>query len=242
MFKQPENNTGIIKGSTNWQKQMQQQAETIRQEEKKGPISFQDIQGKIQKDKEEDEQYMLNLRTRFPMRDWLNTVQCKLSIAQLATLCPSFGRKMADQLENLTLRTPKDAKINAVSIAWHLPVQIEGQTLAALVDTGSSLTLMGEACAKRLGLKATECRPLTMKMANDTRTITTQYIPNQTVTVGDMVIPARFVIMPNVSYDVLLGKDFLSATEANIQLRQSDAEATLNWNGQIQTFNRRNRT
>ena len=166
----------------------------------------------------------------------MNSVQCKLSLAQIVTLCPDFGDKMADKIDDLTKSTPK-ISVNSVSVAWHLPVQIHGQNLAALLDTGSALTLIGEACARRLRLKTIECRPLIMKMANDTRAIATQYLPTAMLTIGELDIPARIIVMPNVTYDLLLGKDFLTATQASIGMNKDTAHATLTWAGQQQTFN-----
>ena len=166
----------------------------------------------------------------------MNTVQCKLSLAQIVTLCPDFGDRMADKIDDLTKATPK-LSVNSVSVAWHLPVQIHGQNLAALLDTGSALTLIGEACAQRLGLQTVECRPLIMKMANDTRAIATQYLPTAVLTIGELDIPARIIVMPNVTYDLLLGKDFLTATQASIGMNKDAAHATLTWAGQKQTFN-----
>ena len=32
----------------------------------------------------------------------MNTVQCKLSLAQIVTLCPDFGDRMADKIDDLT--------------------------------------------------------------------------------------------------------------------------------------------
>jgi hypothetical protein len=164
----------------------------------------------------------------------LDTIPCKLTMAQLVTLCPSFGKKMADKIDDLSTR-PTD--VRSVAVAWHLPVQMHGHSLAALLDTGSSLTLIGEDCAKRLGLRPTECKPITMRMANDTKAIATQYLPAACITIGNMQIPARVIIMPGVSYDLLLGKDFLSATRAIIGMEEDTAKATLTWDGMKQTFN-----
>ena len=155
-------------------------------------------------------------------------------MAQLVTLCPSFGKKMADKIDDLSTR-PSD--VRAVAVAWHLPVTMHGHSLAALLDTGSSLTLIGEECAKRLGLRPTECKPITMRMANDTKAIATQYLPAACITIGNMQIPARVIIMPGVDYDLLLGKDFLSATRAIIGMDEDSAKATLTWDGMKQTFN-----
>jgi RNase H-like domain found in reverse transcriptase/Reverse transcriptase (RNA-dependent DNA polymerase)/Integrase zinc binding domain/gag-polyprotein putative aspartyl protease len=180
-----------------------------------------------------DGEYMVKLRHRFPMRKWLDTIPCKLTMAQLVTLCPSFGKKMADKIDDLSTR-PTD--VRSVAVAWHLPVTMHGHNLAALLDTGSSLTLIGEDCANRLGLRPTECKPITMRMANDTKAIATKYLPAACITVGNMQIPARVIIMPGVSYDLLLGKDFLSATRAVIGMEENTAKATLTWDGIQQTF------
>ena len=75
-----------------------------------------------------------------------------------------------------------------------------------------------------------------MKMANDTKAIATKYLPAACIKVGDMEIPARIIIMPGVNYDLLLGKDFLTATRATIGMDEDAAKATLTWNGQKQTF------
>ena len=113
---------------------------------------------------------------------------------------------------------------------------MHGHQLAALLDTGSSLTLIGEDCANRLGLRPTECHPITMKMANDTRAIATKYLPAACIKIGNLEVPARIIIMPGVNYDLLLGKDFLTATQARIGMDANAARATLTWNGVRQTF------
>ena len=168
------------------------------------------------------------------MRKWLESVPCKMTMAQLVALCPSFGRKMADKIDDLTERDPHTVK--SVAVAWHLPVTMHGHQLAALLDTGSSLTLIGEDCANRLGLQPTECHPITMKMANDTRAIATKYLPAACIKIGNLEVPARIIIMPGVNYDLLLGKDFLTATQARIGMDANAARATLTWNGVRQTF------
>ena len=157
-----------------------------------------------------------------------------MAMAQLVALCPSFGRKMADKIDDLTERDPHTAK--SVAVAWHLPVTMHGHQLAALLDTGSSLTLIGEDCANRLGLRPTECQPITMKMANDTRATATKYLPAACIKIGNLEVPARIIIMPGVNYDLLLGKDFLTATQARIGMDATAARATLTWNGVRQTF------
>jgi gag-polyprotein putative aspartyl protease len=208
---------GTIKGSDRWQLQQQKAAEKIRQEEQRMKDTPKEVEIS-------DGEYMVKLRHRFPMRKWLDSIPCKLTMAQLVTLCPSFGKKMADKIDDLSTR-PTD--VRSVAVAWHLPVTMHGHSLAALLDTGSSLTLIGEECAKRLGLRPTECKPITMRMANDTKAIATQYLPAACITIGNMQIPARVIIMPGVSYNLLLGKDFLSATRAIIGMEEDSAKATL---------------
>ena len=91
----------------------------------------------------DDAEYIVKLRNRFPMRKWLETIPCKLTMAQLVTMCPSLGKQMADKFDDLTTRSATKG-VRSIAVAWHLPVSMHGHSLAALLDTGSSLTLIGE--------------------------------------------------------------------------------------------------
>jgi hypothetical protein len=62
-----------------------------------------------------------------------------------------------------------------------------------------------------------------MKMANDTQQKVNKQIQGIILTIGQLQIPVNAVVVPNVEYDMILGKDFLQGTESTMDMAASTA-------------------
>jgi hypothetical protein len=145
-------------------------------------------------------------RDELNIEELLAKTPSKMSLLQVALLSPTYARKASNFFLSLS-KLQSHAITDECHSAWYLPIKVKGQTLCALVDTGSVISLMGEHCAQRLELPMDECEPLTMKLADDSNSIVRHRTENTTITVGDLSIPTSLLIIPNVAYDLILGKD-----------------------------------
>ena len=102
-----------------------------------------------------------------------------------------------------------------------------------MIDTGSVITLMGERCANQLELKTKECEPLT-SLADDSDSIITRKIDGLILTIETLHVSPDILIVPQVAYDIILGKDYLQNTNATI--KTSQAQLTLGWKGCKETI------
>jgi hypothetical protein len=174
-------------------------------------------------------------RYKFPMISHFANLPSKLTIGEVAAMSPRFCKRMIRFFTLMGRPRETEVTVRAITSAYYLPVQIQGQSVSALVDTGSVITIMGEKCVKRLGLTASDCPPLVMKLADDSKTIAQQQLDGAVIDIGELHIPARILVIPGVEYDLILGKDFLTATETCLQMKPTCATATLTWLGQEET-------
>jgi hypothetical protein len=174
-------------------------------------------------------------RDELNIEELLAKTPSKMSLLQVALLSPTYARKASNFFLSLS-KLQSHAITDECHSAWYLPIKVKGQTLCALVDTGSVISLMGEHCAQRLELPMDECEPLTMKLADDSNSIVRHRTENTTITVGDLSIPTSLLIIPNVAYDLILGKDFLARTKTKMWLNGGQSILTLTWDGYRQTF------
>src|SRR5271169_6715013 len=106
-------------------------------------------------------------------------------------LSPAFAKKVVEYFTEYEAKTASGQQSG-----WYIPVNIQGQTITALMDTGSVVTLIGEQCIKKLGIQTQQCQPVTMKMANDMRQTVDKHIRGLVVTIGKIQVPVNALIVP----------------------------------------------
>ena len=99
------------------------------------------------------------------------------------------------------------------------PIFIKGKPFNALVDTGSTISLISSTIAQRLNITSID-PPINLKVANgnSSRTQGSSTILVKIPQLPNVEIPQTFHILDNSSVDVILGVDFLKLTKANISL------------------------
>ena len=158
----------------------------------------------------------------------------RLTISQIATLSPLFAQKARDYFARF-IGLPSKRAGGFVMSGWYLPVEIEGQVLAAMIDTGSVITLMGEKCVKQLGVTPESCEPITMTLADDSSSQIKHRLKDIVISIGNFQIPANILVVPNVAYDLILGRDFLEYIGSRLILTKP-ASITIGWQGRARTF------
>jgi hypothetical protein len=174
-----------------------------------------------------------DMRMRFPVGHYLEKLPAKISLAQLAAVSPEIAKMFKEYFAELAKPDPSYLRpVNAIMSAWYIPVRLQGKALSAMVDTGSVITLMGEPCANRLGLKTEQCPPIAMKLADNSRTMADRTIANAEIEIGNLSIPVDIRILPRVTYDMILGKDFLQKVKAKMIMDEAGPTMTIRYDEQ----------
>jgi hypothetical protein len=174
-----------------------------------------------------------DMRMRFPVGHYLEKLPAKISLAQLAAVSPEIAKMFKEYFAELAKPDPSYLRpVNTVMSAWYLPVRLQGKPLSAMVDTGSVITLMGEPCANRLGLKTEQCPPIAMKLADNSRTMADRTITDAEIEIGNLSIPVDIRILPRVTYDMILGKDFLQKVKAKMTMDEAGPTMTIRYDDQ----------
>jgi transposase InsO family protein len=178
----------------------------------------------------------------------LHEVNANISIAQVLSTSNDARRQLSHYLFNsepsssiaVTMKTttphviaPKEYQPKKDNMSWYLPVTIQKQTLAALVDTGSIVSLISTRRVTDLGLTPQEIRPIRLCLANNSHCTVNSALFGVVLTFDQLHMPIDLLVIPDVSYDLLLGKDFLS--NADLLLARKEPCATISWLGQQQT-------
>jgi hypothetical protein len=98
-----------------------------------------------------------------------------------------------------------------VNNTMKLHVAVQGLTLVALVDTGSTHTFIQEAVASRLGIQVDPCPGLSVKVANGDRVTSSGVYPKLRLTIDDEAFDVTCFGLPLVGFDVVLGVQWLGS-------------------------------
>ncbi|OMH82628.1 DNA damage-inducible protein 1 [Zancudomyces culisetae] len=156
----------------------------------------------------------------FSLRDELNKVYPKISLIQLLDSSPILAKALVG------LCNKKDtSEINEISIhEWKITncraqVQIFGQDISAVIDTGAACSVVGP--------KMVECWGLDIDSRNIQIIITTDgkkhptlgKINNVPVKIASVILPANLVVMEKNEGNLILGTDWLLKHRAIINLK-----------------------
>jgi hypothetical protein len=96
-----------------------------------------------------------------------------------------------------------------VNNTMKLHVAVQGLTLVALVDTGSTHTFIQEAVASRLGIQVDPRPGLSVKVANGDRVTSSGVYPKLRLTIDDEAFDVTCFGLPLVGFDIVLGVQWL---------------------------------
>ncbi|OMJ22361.1 hypothetical protein AYI70_g2923 [Smittium culicis] len=89
------------------------------------------------------------------------------------------------------------------------------QPVTVLLDSGSQITGISESAANRLNLTFKNFKPLKLRMGNSSESATTNKITTARICFGNTRYITTFRVMPAQPFDVILGSNFIVATEVN---------------------------
>ncbi|OMJ26997.1 Pol polyprotein [Smittium culicis] len=100
-------------------------------------------------------------------------------------------------------------------ICFKLTANINSQPVTVLLDSGAQITSISESAANRLNLTFKNFKPLKLRMGNSSESTTTNKITTARICFGNTRYTTTFRVMPAQPFDVILGSNFIVATEVN---------------------------
>jgi transposase InsO family protein len=179
-------------------------------------------------------------RSGFSYADRMAHTPSGLSMDTVLRMSPEARRQARRYLESLENKPPVATAETGSTTAWYTPVRVQGELLTAMLDTGSSISLIREECLQKLGLKATKCAPRIVHMANEQPHTVEEELRGLVVEIGEIRAPVRAFVFP-IATDLILGNDFMRPLSTNIRMTKGDSTATFEWLGvrqQQQIFER----
>jgi hypothetical protein len=159
----------------------------------------------------------------------------------MAETKPKTTRTWEDLLDNYSIRTALTAYITDLNRENTLPkpinyitpvkcyIDIQDQTLPAIIDSGAAVSMISHQTVKDLGLKIEEPSTSLIVAATGTTSRPLGIIRNLPIRVQGKLIPLDVEVVPATSYSLLLGNDWSKKVEANYNWKT--CQYTIYWKG-----------
>jgi hypothetical protein len=175
----------------------------------------------------------------FSIADKLKQVELPLSVAQLLAVAPEVRKQLVQALT--PKRIPPPAR--EVSVASQEPaettslsarIQVEGTPVTALIDTGAAISAISYKFLKSLGFEIQQPATYRIKGINGQKITPLGEVRQLPVSFGKVTVPANFAVVDAISYELILGIDWLRKVAANITFGDSPS-IEITWLGRKQT-------
>src|SRR6185437_68222 len=101
-----------------------------------------------------------------------------------------------------------------VAMRWHL--NIRGQPVVAILDSGAAVSIITAKLMKRVGLKINQYSKTIIVTANGAREKALGSITDVKITLQDIVIPIDLQVIESKDETLLLGTDWFNKSRANL--------------------------
>ncbi|OMJ24159.1 Retrovirus-related Pol polyprotein from transposon [Smittium culicis] len=155
-------------------------------------------------------------------------------ICKTTEMCTQHAyEKTTDEIEFITpvntLNTHLRENINFGIIAY-----INGTEVETLLDSGSSITTISKKCYLKLGLEKFKFKKINLRMGNNTKGSTTEWVAIATLSTGKAKFRTTFRIIDDQPYDIILGANFMIL--AGVFYNTSKMTITFKNNNDMDTF------
>ncbi len=159
-------------------------------------------------------------RGAYSLTERMQKVNAGLSIAQLLHFCPQVREQLVCYLDEAAMQPHVLTLDVGDNEAFSLPVEIKGRILVAFIDTGASVHVINRRLARGLGLKIQpKDPPCWVRMGDGVRVPVREHVANLVTNVDGLLIPLDFLVMDEGGYDILLGREFLTKTGAQVDFK-----------------------
>ncbi|OMJ19952.1 hypothetical protein AYI69_g6414 [Smittium culicis] len=95
------------------------------------------------------------------------------------------------------------------NINFGITAYINNTEVETLLDSGSSITTISKKCYLKLGLEKFKSKKINLRIINNTKVSTTEWVAIDTLSTGKAKFRTNFRIIDDQPYDIILGANFM---------------------------------
>ena len=166
--------------------------------------------------------------------DEMNTMKADITVAQLIALSPNQHQEITKSLRKERARHVEDVLVVATTASQspRIPVIVAEEKVDAIVDGGSTTSVISADFAKRQGLKVTKDQQVFIRLADGTTSEPLGRVQEVSLQIGKIKSCFDAVVLPKVDYEVLLGIPVLQQLRAKTDW--STTSFLFDWYGTVE--------